>query len=179
MVRTLGETRSGECGIQCRTQGQQKFFFQLIFSAVTRSLSVYNSSCYSSCSFFLPMLHFWHPSLITPCRINPFFGINSIFQVSQRIWFCCWDKLLLLISSSLPSPAAPSSLFLCWQKPICPFASCTFLISENDFFSHTLQGPLTFRFIVNMEAKVDCLLYVMYFHWCPDTLESGDELNHQ
>lgn len=27
--------RSGECGIACRTQGQQKFIFQLIFSILT------------------------------------------------------------------------------------------------------------------------------------------------
>lgn len=133
-------------------------------------------------AFFLPMLHFLHPSLTTPCRFNPFIGINSIFQVSQRIWFCCWDKLLLLISPSLPSPAAPSSLFLCWQKPILDGVSfCVMHLSHQRerLFSHTLQGPLTLRFIVNMEAKADCLLYVMYFRWCPDTLESRDELYHQ
>lgn len=154
--------RSGECGIACRTQRQQKLAFQLTFlSVLIRSLSVYNSSCYfSSNSIF-------SSNRPPPCNFHP-------FQVScwqaQRIWVCCGDNCssaVLLISTAhlpLPSPAAPSPPFLCWQKPVLDGVSFSVMYlshQRQQLFSHTLQGPLTLRFIVSVEAEFYCLLW-----WC-------------
>lgn len=140
--------------------------------------------------FFHPFFYLLHLSLFLNCpspyHFNHFIGINCIFQVScwqvQRIWFCCWDNCCPYIhrsSPSLASPAAPSPLFLCWQKPILDGVSFGVMHLSHQWervFSHTLQGPLILRFIVSVEAEVDCLLSVMYFHWCPDTVEWRDEL---
>lgn len=125
------------------------------------------------CLVYFSIVHHL-PAVIIPSMESTVFP--SVWQ-TQRIWFCCETTAHLLSfshcsSPSLPSPAAPLPQFLCWQKPILDGVSfCVMYLSHQPerVFSHTLQGPLTLRFIVGVEAEVDCLLSVMYFHWCPDT----------
>lgn len=191
---------SGECRIACRTQGQQKFIFELIFSVFSLALShsaiaavILLQQLFSSNSpLFYTLVYFsivHLPAVLIPslewtvfskCLVDGLREYDSATETTAHLPSVSYPPL---ISLSLPSPpAAPSPPFLCWQKPILDGVSfCVMYLSHQRerVFSRTLQGPLTLRFIVSMEAEVDCLLSVMYFHWCPDTPECRDELYHQ
>lgn len=143
------------------------------------SFSVCSNSFVSPTDFFFPFPPFYTliyfsivhlPAILTPSFESTVFPMCLVDKLREHDSVV--ETTAHLLSFLLRSPAhLPLSLLLfhcCADRsPFqmeCPFASCTFLISQNEFFSPTLQGPLTLRFIVSVEAEVDCLLPVMYFH---------------
>lgn len=91
--------------------------------------------CDSAAETTAHLLSFSYPLLIS---LSPFYcRSNSFISVLTEAHFR-WSVLLRHI----------------------PFSSARMRF----FFPHILQGPLTLRFIVSVEAEVDCFLSVMYFH---------------
>lgn len=168
--------RSGKRGNGSELEANKIFFSGLVLNTVTLSISVCRRCCYFACSV----------SPVSPRCFNPVIEINGILQPlkehSSAETNCS--------HSYLPSPLSRCSIFSIsvltearfrWSVLLrhAPFSSArtTFFFPSPP--PHFRQGPLTLRFIVSMVAKVDCLLCVMYFQSCPDTLQSSDELSHQ